>query len=66
MHRNNRNHLLIFTTLAATILLFLVFAGTGLGAQWEVLDLTHKWENGMPVWMAKYNGISLVAGKDKQ
>jgi kynurenine formamidase len=66
MHRNNRKHPLIFIALVSAILLFLTFAGTSLGAQWEVIDLTHKWENGMPVWMAKYDGISLVAGKDKQ
>jgi kynurenine formamidase len=55
-----------FIYISLPILFMIVFAGACYAAKWQVLDLTHKWENGMPVWMAKYDGISLVAGKTKQ
>ena len=44
----------------AMIFVFSLLAGTAFG--FKVLDLTHKFENGMPAWAGKWEGMSMWAG----
>lgn len=62
MHRTRKLHLAIVLAIAFVF----AFAGPSVAAKWKVVDLTHKYENGMPVWLGTYDGVSLCAGKDKE
>jgi DNA-directed RNA polymerase III subunit RPC1 len=42
------------------IFVFSLLAGTAFG--FKVLDLTHKFENGMPAWAGKWEGMSMWGG----
>jgi kynurenine formamidase len=65
MYRTNKRNLLISLTIALSICLVLIVTGPTYAAKWELIDLTHQWENGMPVWMGTFDGISLSAGKTR-
>ena len=65
MYRTKKSNVLISLSTALGLFFVLIFAGVSDVAQWKVIDLSHKWENGMPIWQAKFDGISLSAGKTR-
>jgi len=65
MNRIKKTNLLISLTISLGIVFVLIFAGPTQAAPWKLIDLTHQWENGMPIWMASFDGISLAAGKTR-
>jgi kynurenine formamidase len=46
--------------IAVAIFAVSLFAGTALA--YKIVDLTHKWENGMPSWAGKWEGMSMWGG----
>ena len=62
---DKKSNLIISLTISFSICFVLIFVGPTNAAQWKVIDLTHKWQNGMPIWQAKFDGISLSAGKTR-
>lgn len=60
MHLNKKTNLII----SLGIFFVFIFAGASYAAEWEVIDLSHKFENGMPIWMSKYDGVSLAGGQE--
>jgi len=49
---------------AAAIFILMLFAGTA--SAYKLLDLTHKFENGMPAWAGKWEGMSMWGGCKSQ
>lgn len=45
---------------ATTLFVFSLFAGTAFA--YKLFDLTHKFENGMPAWAGKWEGMSMWGG----